>query len=113
MSWRIYETIKCFDKAKKTKVFFYQLIMIDREFLEIARSSRALTVFEGLRSFPWIFDPVKDRSGMTKQEQGAIYSLLQLKSFTGMTEREEELIGNRVMCDEIIIRADAKVGPYE
>jgi hypothetical protein len=50
---------------------------------------------------------------MTKQEQGAIYSLLQLKSFTGMTEREEELIGNRVMCDEIIIRADAKVGPYE
>jgi hypothetical protein len=33
---------------------------------EIARSSRAMTVFEGLRAFPWIPDPVKDRSGMTE-----------------------------------------------
>jgi hypothetical protein len=33
MSWRIYETIICFDKAKKTKVFWNQLIMIDREIL--------------------------------------------------------------------------------
>jgi hypothetical protein len=39
---------------------------------EIARSSRSMTVFEGLRAFtgffrafPWIPDPVKDRSGMT------------------------------------------------
>jgi hypothetical protein len=26
-----------------------------------------MTVLEGLRSFPWIPDPVKDRSGMTKE----------------------------------------------
>jgi hypothetical protein len=29
-----------------------------------------MTAFEGLRAFPWIPDPVKDRSGMTKWEPG-------------------------------------------
>jgi hypothetical protein len=32
---------------------------------EIARTSPAMIVFESWWSFPWIPDPVKNRSGMT------------------------------------------------
>jgi hypothetical protein len=44
-----------------------------------------MTVFEGLRTFPWIADPVKDRAGMTKTCSQA---MTVLKSFEiGETSR--------------------------